>query len=394
MFLHGEQMLKEINSEKIPIKLWLTDIEESALQQARNLANLPFAFKHIALMPDAHEGFGMPIGGVLATRDVIIPNAVGVDIGCGMCAIKTSLENITFPELKRVIKQIHDTIPVGFKHHKNPQNTDLMPPIKIEANTIAEREYYSARHQLGTLGGGNHFIEIQKGSDGYIWVMIHSGSRNIGFKAANHYNKLAKQLNEKWNSPVEKKWDLAYIPMDTLEGQAYISEMNYCVEFALANRKLMMHKVVEAFFDNGLPIEYNDMINIAHNYASVEEHFGHTVVVHRKGATKASTNTIGIIPGSQGTHSFIVRGLGNKESFESCSHGAGRVMGRKHAQRTLNLQREKDHLDKLGIIHSIHSQKDLDEAPSAYKSIDTVMNNQKDLVQILVELAPLAVIKG
>lgn len=390
-------MIKEIKSEKIPIKLWLTDIEEGALSQARNLANLPFAFRHVALMPDAHEGFGMPIGGVLATTNNIIPNAVGVDIGCGMCALKTSLNEINTPALKKIISQLRETIPVGFKHHKRAQKEELMPDLQnnpAKNMPIVEQEYQSARHQLGTLGGGNHFIEIQRGSDGFIWIMIHSGSRNIGFKAANHYNKLAKQLNEKWKSPIPKKWDLAYLPVESDQGQIYLNEMNYCVDFALASRKLMTERVIEAFFENGLQFDYNDIINIAHNYAAIENHFNQKVIVHRKGATKASADTIGIIPGSQGTHSFIVKGKGNKDSYESCSHGAGRVLGRKRAQRTLNLKKEKENLDRQGIIHSIHSQRDLDEAPSAYKNIHTVMQLQNDLVEIMVELAPLAVIKG
>lgn len=390
-------MKKIISSEKIPIKLWLEKIETEALDQAKNLANLPFAFKHIALMPDAHVGFGMPIGGVLATEKNIIPNAVGVDIGCGMCALKTSLTEVNMPQIKNIVSDIRKSTPVGFKHHKFAHSDELMPNLSDEAekNTpIVIEEYESARHQLGTLGGGNHFIELQKGDDGFIWIMIHSGSRNIGYKVAAHYNKLAKQLNEKWNSKIPAKWDLAYLPLDSKQGQQYINEMKYCVDFALASRKQMMQAAIEAFFENSLPFEYGEIINIAHNYAAQEKHFNTNVIVHRKGATAAGKNTIGIIPGSQGTHSFIVRGRGNKDSFESCSHGAGRVLGRKQAQKKLDLQSEKDRLDKLGILHSIRNKSDLDEAPSAYKDINEVMKNQIDLVEILVELSPLAVIKG
>ncbi|HSV89055.1 MAG TPA: RtcB family protein, partial [Bacteroidales bacterium] len=234
-------MLGIIRDEPIPIKLWLKDIEPGALQQARNLARLPFAFSHIALMPDCHEGFGMPIGGVLATAGVIIPNAVGVDIGCGMCAVQTSLDNISRKSLENIITDISRVIPVGFKHHGKPPDLSRMPTRKtLEDMPVVAREYKSATCQIGTLGGGNHFIEIQKGSDGKIWIMVHSGSRNIGKQVADFYNRMAVQLNEKWKSPVPRSVQLAYLPFDSPEGQQYFSEMNYCIDFALENRQLMM----------------------------------------------------------------------------------------------------------------------------------------------------------
>jgi tRNA-splicing ligase RtcB len=388
-------MKKVISTEKLPIKLWLDDIEDGAMEQVRNLANLPFAFKWVSIMPDSHQGYGMPIGGVLATENVIIPNAVGVDIGCGMCAVKTSLTEIDTKTLKEIMGEIRKQIPVGFGHHKEKQDESLMPEIIEELKPIVISEFNNALTQIGTLGSGNHFLEIQKGSDGHIWVMIHSGSRNFGLKIANYYNKLAIELNEKWHSEVPKKWELAFLPVDSEEGQMYIREMNYAVEFALANRKLMMDRIKDIFCDViGEGIVFDDMINIAHNYARLENHFGKNVFVHRKGATLATKNTIGIIPGSQGTKSYIVKGKGNPESFMSCSHGAGRKMGRNEACKRLNLEEEVKKLNDLGVIHGIRSTKDLDEAPGAYKLIDEVMTNQSDLVEILVELTPLAVIKG
>jgi tRNA-splicing ligase RtcB len=398
-------MNKVINTEKIPIKLWLDDIEEGALEQAKNLTNLPFAFKHIAIMPDSHLGYGMPIGGVLATKDVIIPNAVGVDIGCGMCAVKTSLTEIDTDTLKKILGEIRKEIPVGFNKHKEEQGRELMPLYSDEEKTlvlpgslyIVRQEYKNALKSLGTLGGGNHFIEIQKGDDGHIWIMIHSGSRNLGKQIADHYDKIARELNKKWYSEVPDKWELAFLPVNSKEGQSYIREMNYAVEFALANRKLMIDRVIEIFqkelvgFENP-ETKFNEMINIAHNYARQENHFGKNVWVHRKGATSAREEEIGIIPGSQGTKSYIVKGKGNPESFESCSHGAGRKMGRKQAQRSLSYEEE---IKKMGsVIHGMRGEKDLDEAPGSYKDIDVVMQNQKDLVDIVVELSPLAVIKG
>lgn len=395
------KVTKKYNS--IPIKMWLKDIEEGAMQQAENLAKLPFAFKHIALMPDAHQGYGMPIGGVFASEDVVVPHAVGVDIGCGMCAVKTSLTDIDTETLKRIVGEIRKQIPVGFNKHGEEQDERLMPQFPEsdfnygndeDTFPIIHAEYKNALKQLGTLGGGNHFIEIQKGSDGYIWIMVHSGSRNLGKKVADFYDWTAQELNNKYYSSVPKNVQLAFLPIDSKEGVSYIGEMQYCVEFALANRKLMMDRILDIFSDVFEDLYFDPMINIAHNYARLENHFGKDVWVHRKGATSAKEGEIGIIPGSQGTKSFIVRGKGNKKSFMSCSHGAGRKMGRKEAEQCLNLEEEKRKLDEQGILHAIRSIKDLDEASGAYKDISEVMNNQKDLVDILVGLTPLAVVKG
>ncbi len=399
--------MRIIKENGLPIKLWLDDIEDEALEQAKNLASLPFAFRHIAIMPDSHQGYGMPIGGVLATKGVVIPNAVGVDIGCGMCAVKTFLTEIDTETLKKIMGEIRKAIPVGFSHQKEKQDESLMPRFKrereLDSYPIIEHEYNSALKQLGTLGGGNHFIEIQKGDDGHIWIMIHSGSRNLGKKVADYHNKKAIALNEKWASQVPKKWELAFLPIDSEEGQTYLREMQYCVDFALANRKLMMNRILSIFL-NGLGsneydkfidnIKNNEMINIAHNYAQMENHFDENVMVHRKGATLAREDTIGIIPGSQGTSSYIVRGKGNKESFTSCSHGAGRRMSRTKAEETLNLEEEIKKMDDKGIIHGMRHKADLDESASAYKNIDEVMKNQEDLVEILVKLQPLVSIKG
>ena len=386
-------MKATITTEKIPIKLWLEEdkMEEGALEQARNLANLPFAFKHIAIMPDTHLGYGMPIGAVLATKGAIIPNAVGVDIGCGMCSLRTDLKHIETPELKEIMSIIRKTIPVGFNRHESRQDKTWMPVM--EGNLpIVEQEYQSALYQIGTLGGGNHFIEIQKGSDGYIWIMIHSGSRNIGFTVANHYNKIAKEINRSLANEVPQ--DLAFIPEDSEYFDLYWNEMNYCIDFALANRKLMMERVKSAFKEILSEVEFTDFINKPHNFAAREEHFGESVIVHRKGATRARKGEWGMIPGSQGTRSFLVKGKGNVKSFESCSHGAGRVMSRTKARKTLNLEEERKMLTDQGILHAIRHSSDLDEAPSSYKDIDEVMAYQVNLVDVQIELQPLAVIKG
>ena len=391
-------MKKTINTERQPIKLWLDDVEAGTMEQAKHLANLPFIHKHIAVMPDAHLGYGMPIGGVMATDEVVIPNAVGVDIGCGMCALQTSLTSISTDNLKSIMALVRGSVPVGFKHHKKKQDRRLMPKTRGSAPLselpIASREYNNALTQLGTLGGGNHFIEIQKGSDGHIWIMIHSGSRNLGYKVANYYNKLAIKLNRKWGSKISPKWQLAFLPVNSKTGISYLLEMNFCLDFALANRKLMMERTKDAFLAVMAPVTFDQFINIAHNYAALETHFHKQVFVHRKGATRAREGELGIIPGSQGTPSYIVRGKGNRDSFESCAHGAGRKMGRKQAQRQLDLRAEQKRLNDQGIIHGIRHQRDLDEAAGAYKDIDEVIENQLDLIEVIVSLKPLAVIKG
>jgi len=389
-------MKQVITTEKLPIKLWLDDIGKGAMDQARNLANLPFAFRHIAIMPDCHEGFGMPIGGVLATRGAVVPNAVGVDIGCGMCALQTNLSELNTEKLKRIMTGIRKLIPLGFKHHAVKQNLDLMPDTKgIVLGGIVDQEFENARSQVGTLGGGNHFIEIQKGSDNHIWIMVHSGSRNVGLRVAEHYNQLAKKICCKAGASAASLKDLAYLPVDMQESHDYLNEMQYCIDFAFANRKLMMDRILSALNDE---LDYGckdlQFINIAHNYARLENHFSEEVIVHRKGATSARSGETGIIPGSQGTKSYVVRGKGNAESFQSCSHGAGRALGRRQAQRTLDLKEEIERLEKSGIIHAVRHMKDLDEAPGAYKDIDRVMEDQQELVDIVLTLTPLAVIKG
>ena len=401
---------------QLPLKIWAEkgSIEEHAMQQIKNLSNLPFAYKHIAICPDCHSGYGMPIGAVLATKGVVLPFAVGSDIGCGMCAVKTSLKanQIDKETIKKIMGRIREAVPVGFEHHKETQPEGIMPIFKCVrgdesfAYPVSWANHDSALKQLGTLGGGNHFIEIQKDTEDNIWIMIHSGSRNLGKKVADRYNEIAVELNKKWYSTIPKEWELAFLPIDSEEAKCYMLEMQYCVDFALANRKLMMDRIISCFIeiiqkdfwllnnkDEVVDLD-NSMINIAHNYAAWENHFGKNVIVHRKGATLAREGTIGIIPGSQGTNSYIVKGKGNPDSFNSCSHGAGRRMGRKQAQRELNLEAEKKKLDDQGIIHAIRNNADLDEAAGAYKDIYTVMENQSDLVDIVAELTPLGVIKA
>ena len=381
-----------------PVKIWTDEVEQSAMAQIENLTRLPFMFHHVAIMPDVHAGMGMPIGGVLACCDAVIPNAVGVDIGCGMCAVKTSWQVADIPAdvlRKQVMRGIRKRIPLGMEHHKEAQSAEYLPQgHNLERTPVVSQRQKAILKEVGTLGGGNHFIELQRDPDGMLWVMIHSGSRNLGKLVGDHYNKLAMQLNERWHSVVTPDLRLAFLPLRTNEFNAYWAEMQYCVDFALCNRRLMMQRIQEVLADALPGIKFEPMINIAHNYAAWEHHYGHDVIVHRKGATLAREGVVGIIPGSQGTASYIVEGLGNPESFCSCSHGAGRVMSRTAAIRDLDLRAEVERLDALGIVHAIRSQNDMQEASGAYKDIDTVIANQADLVRPLVRLLPVAVIKG
>ena len=386
------KVLKEDGA--LPIKMWLTELEPSALEQAQALARLPFAFHHIALMPDAHTGFGMPIGGVLATEDVVVVNAVGVDIGCGVNAVKSDvlIESATYDKVKQVIGRLRKTIPVGRNSQPHPVDVKRMPSRSPPELPVILKEYEHARMQMGTLGGGNHFVELQAGDDGFVWLMLHSGSRNLGHSIGTHYHELAVKELKLYPSRIPQ--DLAPLSVDSKSGQSYLKEMNWAMEYAFSNRKMMMENFQDAVREVFGGARFAEMINIAHNFASPETHFERKVWVHRKGATWAKEGMFGIVPGSQGTASYVVKGKGNKESFESCSHGAGRTMSRSDARKNLKMEDEIKRME--GIVNSIayDGVKALDEAPSAYKDIETVMSNQADLVEPVVRLRPLGVLKG
>ncbi len=396
---------------RVAIKSWCAEIEPEALKQASDLASHPAVDMHVALMPDCHVGYGMPIGGVIACGAAVIPNAVGVDIGCGMGAVKTSFmaEQLGgIPRIREILEAIKRLVPVGEGNcHKKTQDWNGFEAFEDEIgghvpDWFDNDRFGHDRKNLGTLGGGNHFIELQVSEEGRVWMMLHSGSRNLGYRIAAFYNKLALELNDKWHADVPGK-DLAFLPADSREGQNYIRDMNFALRYALENRAHMMAAVKSVMLEFCPGIEFVEEINIHHNYASLEHHFGRNLWVHRKGATSARKNELGIIPGSMGAFSYIVRGLGNQDSFTSCSHGAGRRMGRKEASRNLTL--EECNLAMEGIVYDRWHKADgrgkkkgetwdFGEAPQAYKDIDTVMRSQTDLVEPVVKLRPLGVIKG
>jgi len=403
----GENMfeLYDPTQQKVPIKIWLTsleDIEPGCLQQAMNLANLPFIYKWVALMPDTHQGYGMPIGGVIATKDYIIPNAVGVDIGCGMAFVETNIhhQQLDFAEYSNLVGQIMRAVPTGFEHHKKPR-----PCLTMEEDEWAQKvrdQHFTelpniedGYYQVGTLGSGNHFIELQQDEAGLLCVMVHSGSRNFGYKVCEYFNKLAKKLNQSDSRKVPPEYDLAYLPISAPEGQDYINWMNLALRFARENRQAMM-EVVKRELTRLLPaIEFRGEVNAHHNYAALENHYGQDVWVHRKGAISARAGEPGIIPGAMGSTSYIVSGLGNPESFMSCSHGAGRRMSRHQAMKQFTVQETVEDLQSRGIAFGKRNKKDAsDEARWAYKDIDAVIRNELDLVKPVKKLETLAVIKG
>lgn len=374
---------------KVPIYNWASHLEDSALEQAINLAKHSRIVKPVVLCPDAHSGYGMPIGGVIAIRDAVIPNAVGVDIGCSMTASKISLKNaeVSRDDLRKVIDIIKSKVPVGKNHHKEPQADDLFDDKeRWDSTNVCSNEYESAKHQLGTMGGGNHFIEIQVDEEGYLWYMVHSGSRNLGYKVGNYYNKVAENLCLRWGYESEVKNMLAFLPKGDPAYADYMKEMGICLEFAYANHKHMQHVIEGAFETIFGDVSFSSPIYTRHNYASAED----GLMVHRKGAIRADEG-LHIIPGSQGTASYIVEGLGNPVSLCSASHGSGRVMSRTAARKSLSLDEEQSKMS--GIIHGMTSVDKLDEAPSAYKDIDEVIRLEEDLVKPVHKLKPVAVIK-
>ena len=394
-------------------------MDENCRQQALNLAELPFIHKWVALMPDTHMGYGMPIGGVIAARGTIIPNAVGVDIGCGVVFFTTNIpvqlvRECRTPQgllLEVITKNILREIPVGFSHHQKRQECTYLSNLLAGGSAFAEELrrhpqladlcFPSAFKQLGTLGGGNHFIELQEDEEGKLCVMLHSGSRNVGKQVCDYFNRMARRLNEQWGSTIPPSYQLAYLPVNDEAGQSYLNWMDMSLNFAGENRELMKERVksiirrlVTKYTDFG-DVEFGMEINAHHNYAALETHYGEEVWVHRKGAISAREGELGIVPGAMGRTSYIVKGLGNPESFCSCSHGAGRKMGRRMALATYSEKEVLKELKKHSVVLETPSTKGIaDEAPFVYKDIEDVMAQQTDLAVPILKLRTVAVVKG
>jgi len=390
-------MISQVNKARVPIKLWapLEEVESAAIDQLVNTANMPGVFRHVAAMPDVHLGAGATIGSVIATKNAIIPAAVGVDIGCGMIAAKTPLRASDLPDsLSALRAAIEAAVPVGFAQHKTPPAESSGWPgwytFGFRPAAVAG-DHDKALHQLGTLGGGNHFIEVCLDTEQAVWIMLHSGSRGIGKRLADVHIDKAKSLMRSLEIRLADP-DLAYLDTAWDEFNDYWRDLQWAQAYAALNRDIMLtlvHGAMERTL--GRKFELETAVNCHHNYASYETHFGEDVLVTRKGAVSAQAGELGIIPGSMGAKSYIVRGKGNPESFCSCSHGAGRRMSRGAAKRTFTL----DDLERQ--TRGIECRKDLgviDEIPSAYKDIDVVMANQRDLVEIVAELKQVLCVKG
>jgi len=393
-----------------PVKAWIQGVplEAEARKQLINLTTLPFIHKWIAAMPDVHYGKGATIGSVIATKRAIIPAAVGVDLGCGMMAVETSLKASQLPDsLKMVRTAIEKAVPHGRTNggQKNDRGAwGKIPDIVYQAWRPMTEAYesLSQKHprlgqgndvnQLGTLGGGNHFIEVCLDETDHVWVMLHSGSRGVGNRMGMHFIELARaEMGEKLGSLPDR--DLAYLEEGSRYFSDYVDAVHWAQHYALVNRQLMMAAVIEAMKDSGLP-EFqltNTAVNCHHNYVSKETHYGEEVYVTRKGAVSAKRGQLGIIPGSMGAKSFIVSGLGNPESFESCSHGAGRAYSRTQARKQFTIQ---DHQKATEGIECRKDAQVIDETPAAYKDIDQVMKAQADLVEAIHTLKQVIVVKG
>lgn len=382
----------------------MDQVESSALDQLTNTANLPFVFKHVAAMPDVHLGHGATVGSVIATKGAICPAAVGVDIGCGMMAIKTNLDAIIVQDkIKEIRHSIERSVPVGFnKNSKILTTVNNWKGWQTFADLNATKLHKKGENdllatcmaQLGTLGGGNHFIEVCLDLDNNVWVMLHSGSRNIGKSLAEMHIYGAKEEMKKMFISLPDP-DLAYYVEQTVQYDQYMFDLHWAQEYALANREEMMRRIIKdisyAIYGEDGKVQKLMEVNCHHNYVSRENHYGENVLVTRKGAVRARSGDLGIIPGSMGAKSYIVKGLGNPESFNSCSHGAGRRMSRGEAKRRFTL-------DDLALqTAGVECRKDegvIDEIPGAYKSIDEVMENQSDLVETVAILKQIMCIKG
>jgi tRNA-splicing ligase RtcB len=393
-------IFKEIPSNvtgHVPVKIWTDQIEEQAEQQLAALAACPFVFHHVAAMPDVHYGLGATIGSVFATEDVLLPTAVGVDIGCGVLAQPFNVRAVDLSQsfLRELHEETKRNIPTGFGQHASPRRWEGFNEGRY-TDAVEQIVKEKGPYQLGSLGGGNHFLELCKDEDGMVWLMLHSGSRGAGNMIAQHHIAIAQALNERLG--IQSAKDLWVLPLDTQEGQDYLKDMLWAQDYAMENRQRMRWTFVELFSNllkkrlkHNLDFDPNAAINIHHNYANHETAYDRDVWVHRKGATFAGRDVLGIIPGSMATGSYIVRGLGNPESFQSCSHGAGRVMSRGQAIRSITLE---SFAHKMKGIVAETTREYLDEAPQAYKDLDTVIHNQADLVEPVRRLLTIMNVKG
>ena len=383
---------------RVPIKSWAPDLEGSALDQATNLSNLPFAIDHVALMPDAHAGYGMPIGGVLFADRAVVPYAIGVDIGCGVALVETDLtvETLSAAELKATLAQMARDVPVGTAHQPKPVDRDAaLAEIGLELPaSIPDAWFAKAINGLGTLGSGNHFLEVQRDEAGNVVVMLHSGSRNLGKTICDAFHKLALAENRRWHTALPHD-ELAFLPVGTPGFDGYWAAMTFALRFAEVNRSRMLDATEAAFARHSRIGRFDRVVDIHHNYAAWERHAGRDGIVHRKGAVRARAGETVLIPGSMGTASYVAEGLGNADAFETSPHGSGRALSRTAARKAKTSKEVFAEMATLGVaLHSGDPKTVAEEAPFAYKDIDAVMAFSADLVRPIRRLTPLGVVKG
>ncbi len=390
--------MRVISEARIPVKVWGPELEGKAREQAINLANLPFAISHIALMPDAHAGYGMPIGGVLFADKAVVPYAIGVDIGCGVALAETDLtvEDLAGGRLELVLERITSRVPTGFDKLSTPVGrAEAEAAFGMERpESVQEPWLERALWQLGTMGGGNHFLEIQRDAEGRVYVMLHSGSRALGKTICDEFQKRALALNQRWHSQLPDK-ELAFLPAGTAEYEAYWEAMTYALRFAEVNRARMLEAAERALRAHTSIRRFEVVVDIHHNYAAWESHLGRNGIVHRKGAVRARAGEKVLIPGSMATASYLAEGLGNPESFETCQHGAGRAMSRTKAREAKTSAQVYAEMAALGVsLHCSAPKTVAEEAGFAYKEIDAVMEASADLIRPITRLTPLGVVKG
>ena len=413
----------------VPAKIWIPEdiffsTEDETIKQIRNMGKIPVIYDHIVVTPDAHAGYGVCIGGVMALKDAVSPGGVGKDCGCGMLAVKTNIfEKDFLKKREKVMDELYDTIPVGFAWQQQKQDISSLDASIVKELSWAQNKFKDSNEDyinmiplfLGTLGGGNHFWESQIDENEQIWIMIHSGSRNLGQQIADYYEKIAiEDLEQK--GIILPDNGLAYLDINTLEGQEYLHSMNFALDFARLNRDNMLEKTISVFKNNFKNFQFDgEVINKHHNYAEKENYGGVDVIVHRKGAIKVEKGELGIIPGSMDTGSYIVEGLGNDDAFNSASHGAGRRMSRSQAAKTLDWDTVKENLIKRDVTiykggignliknwpenpHEKRFQRMMSDAISetekGYKNIQKVLDWESDIVKPIVKLKPKATLKG
>lgn len=385
--------ISNLGTDKIG-KFWINgtnEMEDEAKEQLRNLLHLPMLHEHIAIMPNIYTGYGTPSGTIVALENAIIPVAIGPDIGCGIMCVTTNLVANTFSiqQIREIILLIKKQVPIGIGSRN--KNLTLLDNYNENELTLLAKQNTD---QIGTLGANSHYIELARNNSGNLCILIHSGSRYYGYFVCDKYNEIAQKQNMIYHSIVSPSWHLPFLPIGTFYFEKYFKEMKSAVKFASINREVLTNKVLEIIEKYSKTKLVTYLFDTVHNYASFENHFGKNVIIHRKGAVRIRKGQPALISGSQGSFSYIVKGLDSADSFDSCSCGVGRRFSITKARQVLDIKIEKKKLEDLGVVHSLQCSRDLGESPGAYKNIEHIIRNHENLIEIEDRLFPIACIKG